>query len=304
MSEKNDESGREASGVDNFFVDAEDGAYDEIVDSYKGDKDEMSLYDQDPPEEEAEASPEEEEADTSTETDEAELPSEEEEVAKEEVEEEENTVPLAALHEEREKRKALSRDLEDLKTKFRDLFDDYKKLSEEPAVIPPSYDGEEEQDPRFVALEKEVAQLKADRNKLASENKVTSQAKAAKKFDDQVSNADSDLEKNGYPGFKFSIATVDKILGEMVKDDPENRIYNNPEGWKKIYMEKVFPDIQAKFTTLDKTQIDEHKKALKKKAGLVGNPGKKGAPPKKDDEKSETELYEEYLSMRQTKGFS
>lgn len=302
MSIKNDESVKESGETDSFFVDAEDGVYDSIVDSYKGDK-EMSLYDQEPPEEEPEASPEEEETDASTETDEAELPSEEEEVAGEEVKEDENTVPLAALHEEREKRKALSRDLEDLKTKFRDLFDDYKKLSEEPATPPSPYD-EGEVDPRFAALEKQVAELRADRNKLASENKATSQAKAAKKFDDQVSEADSALEKDGYPGFKFSVATVDKILGEMVKDDPENRIYNNPDGWKKIYIERVFPDIQAKFTTLDKSQINEHKKTLKKKAGLVGNPGKKGAPPKKDEEKSETELYEEYLSMRQTKGFS
>ncbi len=301
MSKNKDESKKEEGAVDSFFVDAEEGAFDEISDAY-AENNEMSLYEQEPEPEEPEASPEEEDADASTETDETELPPEPEDAVEEEVKEE-STVPIHALHEEREKRKVLSRELEDLKSKFRDLFDDYKKLSENPPPMPSGDDGEYV-DPRVATLEREVSQLKADRGKLAAENKKTAQQEADQRFKDQVKQANEDLEGEGFPGFEFAVAKVDQRLAEMLKDDPENRIYSNPEGWKKIYKEQIFPSIQSKFTTLDKKQLDEHKKALKKKASLVGGPGKKGAPPKADENKSESELYDDYLSMRMKRGFS
>jgi hypothetical protein len=185
--------------------------------------------------------------------------------------EEEKTVPLGALHEERQKRKELQRRL--------DAAEAAKKENLE-----------YEQD--------EYTQLKNRIEVLESQRKRDSENQIADKETKLIQQVSDELEKEGYPWFKELGA--DKLrydFDSMENEDPAYvKSHKNPEGWKKWYKERIFPSIKK---VMDKAKQNESmlkKVEAKKNAQLVTTPGLKetSAP-----EGPKLTPYEEYVKERQ-----
>lgn len=219
---------------------------------------------------------------------------EEEEAVKEDTEtegKEEKTVPLSALHEEREKRKSLSLKVSELENQLRDVLQDYKARFEVDQK-----ETEEELDD-VGQLRKELEDMKKwrkDREVQSLQQQIEGKRQNLNK---QIGDTNEALEKEGYPGFDIAISAVTRELQRLVTEDPENAYLDKPEGWKKIYREKVFPKLRASFIKEHKEKIMDEKKELKKDAGLIGEKTKFDTGVKKEEEWT----YNDYLQMRYDK---
>jgi hypothetical protein len=202
-----------------------------------------------------------EKTETETETDKTEfVPEVKEEVVK--------TVPLGALHEEREKRKELQREIEELKK---------------------SPDKEPEYEDEVTALRREIDEIK-------KKERERDERSDAEKREQDVTHADKVLKEMGKPGFAtIGRAYVGKKLQEMYLKDPvEALAHDNPEGWIKIWNED-YESVQKVFTEQRKADVFSEKKEKKKEAQMVTTTGKK------TDEKTQTKKLtpqEEYMKER------
>lgn len=209
-----------------------------------------------------------------------------EEKKKEEI----KTVPYDALHEEREKRKIAQ-------SKARELEEKIKELEAKVNNKPPADDTYlTDEEKKLRDVEEEISRLKA---KEAAREKETYQAQersAREQLDKNLADTDKALADEGYPGFQFLTSRISEELNKLVQEDPDNAYLDSPEGWKKIYKEKVFPAVKGIFTQADKQSLMDEKKAAKTGAGLAGSPGKSDkAPEKKADDGLS---IDEYLEMR------
>lgn len=196
------------------------------------------------------------------------------------------TVPYGALHEEREKRKALQRELEELKSKDfkqQDTFSDTGGLDDDLV-----YKSEVKR------LEKKVSELEG---KFVQEEKTKAEIEREK----NVSKVDERLQEEGIVGFaEIGRHVVLRKLTEMYAEDPNYAIaHDNPEGWQKIYKEE-YPKIQKVFVEKARTKTFEDKKALKSRAGLITNPGSNPIEEKQDEKKdlSYEDVLKEYSKNR------
>lgn len=241
--------------------------------------------------EETEESPEEE-TETPAEKEEAvtEEPSETEEAK------DEKTVPLGALHEEREKRKALGLELEEVKGQLHTVLQDIRQLSDQKKT---EETAAEEELGSVEVLEKRIMALEGGQRKTARDMQTEKQAKQDQALNSDIKKVDAELEEEGFPAFEFMTAKVTDELNRLIKEDPQNKkTLDNPEGWKKVYKEVVFPTIYSKFAKKDKADLFEKKKDLKLEANL-GGPGKKP-----EEAKEEEWTYNDYLRMRFNKQYS
>lgn len=234
----------------------------------------------------------------STETSTAKEVTTEEEVTEDSVTEqsvegkEEKTVPLSALHEEREKRKSLSSKVAQLETQLKDILQDYKQRFES------TQQPESEEEPTETEqLRKEINDLKqwkTDRDEKSRRDDATAKITHTNR---QVINTDIKLEKEGYPGFQFAVNAVTAELQKLVAEDPENKYLDQPSGWEKVYKEKIFPTLKAKFNKQDKTELFDKKKELKSQAKLTTG----GIKPEATEKKEESWTFDDYLQMRYEK---
>jgi hypothetical protein len=204
-----------------------------------------------------------------------------EEVA-EQPKEEVKTVPLGALHEEREKRKDLQKELEELKKQqSTNYLDDYSLDSTE--------------DDYVKKLERRLENLEAKDKRIEERRQVEDEQRLVEKVS-------KELAEEGYPWFKELGA--DKVRAEfnaMLNTDPEYVMaHQNPDGWKKWYKERTYPMIKQAIEEQQKRESTSSKINAKKNAQLVTKIGQK-AQPKSEEEKrpkTEKELFEEYMSER------
>lgn len=214
---------------------------------------------------------------------------------------EEKTVPYGALKEERDKRKAAQKQIDELQDRLQNVLSDFQNYvkkdnqqQEEPAVI-------DDYDKEIIELKK-VVQRQTDELKALRGNFQSEQQKMAKaEFDKRLDAVDSDLLKEGYPGFNQFIGHVKQALSQIAEEDmDEAKSLDNPEGWKRIYKERVFNNLSTIFTTKQLADKRSDKESAKKEAqSVVTNPGK-GLPEK---EKSSEWSYDDYVKLR-SKGFA
>ena len=199
-------------------------------------------------------------------------------------------VPHAALHEEREKHKVSKSKISELQGQVNVLNERLDKMAEgeiEPSEVP---------NKEIVALKAQVAALQKSQevfNEAAQKQTVEAEkARIAKLID----TTDKELSDSGMPGFKQFGALVGQEIGKLVEQDEANKHLDYPEGWKKIYKEKVYPTIAR---LQKQTGIDEHlkkKEAEKEDVNLVP---KGGTPPASKKEKSDDDFtMTDALSMR------
>ena len=217
-------------------------------------------------------------------------------------EESEKTVPLAALHEEREKRKGLSREVADLKKKVSELLDDNERLLN--VVREPPAEGDDFTDPKVRDLEKQIKDLLKFKENVEKTSEQSKMEKLQSEHKRNLKKANEELADEGFPGFEFAVGKVANELQAMVADDPESIYLDNVEGWKKIYKERVFPKLKTIFVGKQKKDADEDKVDLKKKAKLAASPGKSGEPAKGKENMTTDERYAAYLEARRKSGIS
>ncbi len=221
------------------------------------------------------------------------------EVVKEEIEKKKEPDLKGALHEEREKRKAASARNKELERQLQTVLQDVKRLMDEKEK--PPTEAIEDYEKEILDLKKTLRELgsKVDSHESTEAEKFNRQKKLD--IDMKIKQADEDLEKEGFPLFS---EMVDKVTKEIVKlrdaeETPEGQMvivkeYDNPEGWKKLYKEKIFPYLYGKLSKRQKADTDAKKIEAKKEAQLTGSPGQK---PKTDDEEKPWS-YDDYLTLR------
>jgi uncharacterized phage infection (PIP) family protein YhgE len=216
--------------------------------------------------------------------------------AEKQVEAEEKTVSLAALHEERAKRKALSGEVTELKTQVQQLIKDNMALMEK---RPEPEDGDElatrkeiyERDRRIEQLEKQLEQY-------GSQYQADIQNRQQEALNRRIEETDKQLSSEGFPGFKdIGRHIVGQMLATMDAEDV--REMDNPAGWMQLYKSE-YPKLRGHFVTQAKQEAFDAKKTQKEKANLAGTAGR-GKQPKAEEKEWG---YDDYIKMRREKGLT
>lgn len=233
----------------------------------------------------------------------AETSSEKEEAGQPEPEEikdkEQKTVPLDALHEEREKRKFLRKQNEELEAKnaeiseqLHQVLQDLKKKSESEG----SDEFMTEEDEKVNALKSDIEELKMERQKRIEKENSDAVQSAQTELQNSIKRTAEELKDEGFPGFEFLADRVGAEILNLIAEDPDNAYLQNPDGWKKVYKERVFPPVKQLFAEKEKSEILDAKKEAKKGASLVTSPGAPDKKPEKDESQDWT--YADYIASR------
>lgn len=216
-------------------------------------------------------------------------------------EKEQKFVPLDALHQEREKRKAVQSRQRELETQLQVVMAEVKSLKEAKDTKT-EVDVEDIDDPfvEVARLRREMSEFKSRDIQRESEVRRRDFETKSKALQNDISKTNDDLEKEGYPGFNMMLNSVTEKLTDLMDDNPqEATLLDNPEGWRKIYKEEIYPIIKEKFDKALKGEIIKEKEKLKSEANLIGSSGKTEKPVSKEDEDWTSE---DYLNSRISKG--
>jgi len=210
-----------------------------------------------------------------------------------EEEKKEKLVPYDALHAERERRKAMQKELDEAKVREHQLLQDIKKAT----TNEPAADDDE------IVLRKDYKQMQAENailqgkiNQLEQRLDNEDQNRAIGTLEQKIQVVDKELTDQGYPGFTaIGREMVVKRLNSIAVSNgqEEAAIYDNPEGWKQIYIEE-FGKIQNLFKNKQKDEVFDKKRQLKESANLSSSVGKKEPEKKESDEWT----WNDYLKMR------
>lgn len=211
------------------------------------------------------------------------------------------TVPLQALHEERERRKQLAKELNDMKER-QAIYE--RQMAYYQAQAQPQVDDSEltDYDKALLRLNQQNQQLAQQQEAIARAIDADRQTRELQAISQNIQHTSVELEKEGFPHFYEMQDMVVSELKRLYADDPEN-IYeypDNPLGWSKAYKEVVYPKLQRFGGGMARSESFEAKKALKSKAGLSGSTGK-GSVPQVDTNKkalSYEDMLKNYRSVR------
>jgi len=179
-------------------------------------------------------------------------------------------VSQKALHEEREKRKQAVEALNKAQEFVQKMMDNQLASQQKPQVQTEpevNLDEMDEFEKQNYLLNKKIeamnAKIEAQEKRYAMEERERQMAKVY----EQAEKADSELAKEGFPGFLQFEALVAKAMRE-------EGTTGGPDVWKDTYKNKVFPVVKKIFA---QQEIDDHlqrKEDAKKDAGLIKSPGK------------------------------
>ena len=210
------------------------------------------------------------------------------------------TVPLEALHAERERRKDLQTKQGELEGQVNTLLQDIREREERDSLKDESV---EDSDVEIVKLKREIQELKNKDANRDADSQARMLEEVQRKNAENIANTAKSLLDEGYPGFAFAQAAVaEEINKDIAADSDNDYMLNSPDAWKRVYKERVFPKLQGAFTTKERAEKDADKEALKEKANLAGNAGKPNTPPKKE-KGSDTWTFDDYAKMRRKGGF-
>jgi hypothetical protein len=219
------------------------------------------------------------------------------------------TVPLAALHAEREKRKEANlaarkikeeadAKLAEMEARLAQLED--KKQDDQLAKLIEDSDDLNERERLMLG---QIQQLKKDQERIkiqADQNNNKASLEARQRRTIEVDKA---LENEGYPGFV--------LAGQQIQDAVQKR-YNEgllshddlmkEDTYINAFKEEVFPSLDKKFSKRHTKEVLRDKTSKKADAQLIDNSGK--APKKEIKEESTPQTFEEafnsYLKQRQS----
>lgn len=230
-------------------------------------------------------------------------PAQEPVVEKPKKEDHQPTVPLDALHKEREKRKEAQAKVKELESQLSTVLKDLKELTEKQKSVEGESISDYETEIRN--LKKEIVGLRSELSSYRKETDTRETQRQMATVKQNLERTAQELKDAGFPLFiEMQHLVVDEIL-KKVNEDPDNRDdiireFDNPDGWKRIYKETVFPRINSFFVPKNKEAEKNDKIEAKKEARLSGGPGAKVEPDKKEDSWS----YEDYLKERKGRALS
>ena len=188
------------------------------------------------------------------------------------------TVPYDALHEEREKRKFTQKKLRDAEDKLNQAINENRLLNERLTAKPDNLkevvEGNYLDDPLIKNLQSEIETLKQQEINRGEKVRQQQEKSSSQQLFQRIKDVDTELEKEGFPAFGLLLNSVTGELQALVAEDPENSYLDTPDGWKKIYKEKVFPQIKNKFIAETNKESILSKEKLKREAQLAGSAGK------------------------------
>ena len=230
---------------------------------------------------------------------------EESEVSMDDEKPDTRTVPYGALKEERERRKRLQDRVDELQKRVDVLIEDNRAMMDllkgadkaapkksEPLPDLPDSEGIEDYDSELIAHRKTIKALRQELAELKAERDRSLQTDAQKKLQESISRVHTELEKESYRGFADLIPVVTAKLYEI-----GDAKLDNPDGWKKIYREMIYPKIYGapvppKDEPKKDTKADAKAAAAKVKPGQGGRVPPVAGPPREDDS------WEAYLRER------
>jgi hypothetical protein len=214
----------------------------------------------------------------------------------------------AATYEERQKRKAekelrekAEREAESLRAKIKQFESQKTDHAEEPIT---------DYDRAILDLRKENQEMKHELRAIKeteAERTERERREALERVEKQtresLTQVHKDLVSEGYPGFKFAVGEIQNELRRLVAEDEANISLDNPAGWKKIYKEKIFPDLQAEWQETEQRRSQDAKTELKKQANLSSSTGKMPPKPKSKEPDNPAEAYEQAIAaIRKSRG--
>ena len=215
-------------------------------------------------------------------------------------------VPLQALHESRERFKKLNleyrdfkasavsqeKEINELKAQLAQLSD---KLRNDSSVTSENDLSEETDVEKH--LRREISDLKKRFQVDESEKAKEAALKAQQDQQKKIETVTHDLTKEGFPGFDIAVLKTGVKLQELVTSGELTESESlDPDVWKKVYKEHIYPNIKTVFGEREKEEIMAGKKEAKKKASLVADPGK--APEKKEKKEEEITSYDQFVKMQ------
>lgn len=214
---------------------------------------------------------------------------------------EKKMVPYDALHEERERRKALQQEVEELKYRFNQALPSEKV---EVATME-GFDNEGNVTDYEVAMKailKENLKIKRELDTVKSKSTVfesnyqnTIKQEAEAKLAKRVETTTRELAEEGFPGFSEFVPLMSAELNKLITEDRDNVKFDSEAGWKQIYKERIFPKITNSIGEHLKKDSFEQKKVLKEKANLATKPGTQPSKQVKEEEWTK----DDYIKMRQ-----
>ena len=210
---------------------------------------------------------------------------------------EKKTVPIEALHEARNEMKSLKKDNQELKEQVKILLEDIRSVKAKPADAP----AEEEEfltddQKKLRTLEKEVEFIRAKDKEQEKTREAENIKTAQEKIGRQIREASESLEKEGYQGFTDMLPLVTVELQRLASEDRDAAIkLDNPEGWKKIFKETIFPKVSALSQKKAREEKKAGKEALKEGASLLMPSGSQPAP---KEDKEDDYSFDSYMKDR------
>lgn len=218
--------------------------------------------------------------------------------------EEMKTVPLQALHESRDRFKKLNleyrdyksnqdKEIIDLKSEIQKLHDMVKKSE---SLEDTTLGDISDDDPEKSAMKREIQELKKRYQQEDTQKAQQAQIEVQRKEQEKITAVSNELTTEGYPGFDIALLKTGAKLQELVKTGEltESEAVDTAV-WKKVYKEHIFSDVKSIFNEQAKDELMEKKKAAKRKAKLVADPGK--APEQKSEEDAEPITYDSFVKQ-------
>jgi hypothetical protein len=212
-------------------------------------------------------------------------------------------VPLAALHESRDRFRKLNLDHRDYVSKtekqITDLQDQLKELNAKlqiPATKESDFtEASDAESLEFKKLRQEIAQLKLQTN----ESQVIKQQEAVKQQEaqkiKQIQEVSKKLSKEGYPGFDIALLKVGEKLNELVQiGDLTEAETRDPEVWSKTW-KGMYQEIKDAFIQKEKEKQFSKKLERKKAANLVDYPGQRPEVEGVSEDEDEDISYDDYV---------
>jgi hypothetical protein len=209
-------------------------------------------------------------------------------------------VPEAALHEEREKRKAKTLENRQLAESLANAEKSRAELEQRVKDLESQVRGdvpEHKDDEITKQLAEENKKLKEEKQKAEAERQKAARTASDTAMAEKIKAADAQLASEGFPGFQhFTVDVHNAIVAKIQAGELDEKDVNEAL-WSKVYKEEVYMAKKAIFDAQVKQEKLNAKLKAKKDANLSNKPGE--APHAREEEdKDAPQTPESYMKFR------
>lgn len=201
-------------------------------------------------------------------------------------------VPYDALHAERMKRKAEAEARKAAEDRAKALEETMARLKAEEPVPVTDYDS------AIAELQRKTRAIELIEEQRIKREQIEAQQRNIQFYRRTMEEINNELASEGYRGFKYAEEKVRDEVMRLVHEDESNSMYDNKAGYKKIFKEKFYPEMEKEFKELFEAKKKAEKEDLKSQAGLINSAGKSELKPK-TGQISDEDARKQYIASRQ-----